>query len=257
MSRSSTPPASRAGQEKVLNINWRLLGRRLRSRAGQYASSARHRAGQTEYIPPVWMSRLHLTWFRLGLIGLTVFVFTQKQIDFTFTIGSEGVGLTDERAAASAVAVSDHTSALSMLPGGSPAAAPAPAWSVDRLDAVTVRAYVDRFARVARTEEEKFAIPAAAKLAMAILESEAGESRYAREDNNHFSVATPRHRFDNAWSSWRAHSQSIADRFPELADEAVNYQQWIAALAKTEYSRDARYPARLLQIIERFGLDRI
>ena len=254
MSRSSTTPASRAGQDKVLNVNWSLLGRRLRARAGQWFSSARHRAGQTEYIPPSWMSRLHLTWFRIGLIGLAIFVFTKKQVDFTFTIGADGVGVSQESTAVTASA--DHTAELSVLPTGALTrrAAPAPAWSVDRLDAARVAAYVERFDRVAETEEDKFRIPVPAKLAMAILESEAGTSSAVAEDNNHFPVATPRHHFDNAWSSWRAHSQSVSERYPELAHESVNYQQWIAALSRTDYSSDPAYANKLLDIIERFDL---
>ncbi|THH41155.1 glucosaminidase domain-containing protein [Neolewinella litorea] len=251
MSRSSSP-AHGGGPEKVLNVNWRLLGRRLRSRGGQYVKSARYRAAQTEYIPPTWMTYLRLTWFRVGLIALAAFVFTQKQIDFTVTVGAAGTGITGEaqRTASSPV----HTSTLSMLPSGTPAT---PSWTVDRLDAAATRAYIDRFARVARTEADKFGIPVPVKLAMAILESDAGSAAAAVEDNNHFPTATPRHRFDNAWSSWRAHSETIKKRFPQLAYESVNHQQWIAALAQTNYSADPGYADKLLQIIERFELDRL
>ncbi|NJB85702.1 flagellum-specific peptidoglycan hydrolase FlgJ [Lewinella marina] len=249
MSRS-TPPAHGSGSDKVLNVNWGLLGRRLRHRGKQYVSSARYRASQTEYIPPAWMTHLRLTWFRLGLIALAAFVFTQKQIDFTVTVGAAG-----ETAAQVAGAPAEQTSALSMLP--SPSRAAAPRWSPDRYEEAATRAYIDRFERVARTEAGKFGIPVPVKLAMAILESDAGEGVAAQQDNNHFPTATPRHRFDNAWSSWRAHSQAIQERYPRLAYESVNHQQWIAALAKTDYSDDPAYAEKLLKIIERFGLDRL
>ncbi len=254
MSRSTTSPAYTAGPDKVLHINWRLLARRFRARAGQLFTSARHRAAGTEYIPPTWMGRLRLTWFRIGLIGLVLFVFTQKQIDFTFSIGADGLGVAADSAQEAGLPVADQTSALSMFFSGGSST---PAWQVDRYDAALVEAYVERFDRVAQTEEEKFRIPAPAKLAMAILESEAGSSPDALSDNNHFPVATPRHHFDNAWGSWRAHSQSIEDRYPTLAAESVNYQQWIAALGNTDYSSDPQYGAKLLQIIRRFSLDRI
>ena len=250
---SYTTPASSAGQQKVFTVNWSLLLRRLRSQLGLVFTSARHRASNTEYIPPTWMTRMRLTWFRLGLVVLAAFVFTQKQIDLTLSVGTEGLGVTEGDAYESAAA--STTTTLSMLPSGSTAAAPA--WNVSTLDIPTVTAYVDRFKRVARTEEEKFGIPAAANLAMAILESDAGESTAARKNNNHFAASLDATHYDNAWSSWRAHSETLSRRFPELASESVNYQQWIAALANTGYSRDPQYPAKLLKIIDRFELDRL
>lgn len=257
MSHSTTPTHGAAGSNKIFTVNWSLLGRRLRNRGGQLFTSARHRAATTEYIPPSWLGNLRLTWFRFGLIALVLFVLTQKQIDFTFSVGADGVAVT---AKDKEVASSPQTSTLSMLPTGSSQAenSPArPAWTVDSYDELTVIAYVDRFARVAQTEEHKYGIPKAAKLAMAILESDAGQSNAARDRNNHFAATDGNRYYDNAWSSWRAHSEDLDRRFPGLAHESVNHQQWIAALAKTGYSRDAGYTQKLLQIIDRFALDRI
>ena len=253
----STTPAHAAGQQKVFFINWSLLLRRLRLRGGQVVNSARHRANNTEYIPPVWLSQLRLTWFRLGLIALAIFVFTQKQIDFTFTVGANGVATQEQSSDGQAHTAVTQTSALSMMPTGTAAPsspAVAPAWSVASLEAATVRDYINRFERVARTEEEKYGIPAAAKLAMAILESDAGQATAAIKDNNHFAGSIATEYYDNAWTSWRAHSQLVTNRFPELAHESVNYQQWIAALAKTDYSNDPGYTQKLLQIIEAYEL---
>ena len=250
----STTPAHAAGRQKVLSINWSLLLRRLRLRGGQVLTSARHRANNTEYIPPVWLSQLRLTWFRLGLIALVVFVFTQKQIDFSFTVGANGVATQEQDPVEAGTVTTSQTTALSMLPTGSTTPITAPVWSVDRFDASVVREYINRFERVARTEEEKYDIPAAAKLAMAILESDAGRSTSAVKDNNHFAGSIATEYYDNAWTSWRAHSQLVTEQYPELAHESVNYQQWIAALAKTDYSSDPRYAQKLLQIIEAYEL---
>ncbi len=248
-----TTPASAAGQQKVLTVNWSLLLRRLRAQFGLLASSARHRAATTEYIPPVWMSRMRLTWFRLGLLALAIFVYTQKQIDLTVSVGANGLGTTQQEEEVHGAP--STTTALSMLPTGTSTPA-APVWEVNTLPAASVTAYVDRFRRVARTEEEKFSIPAPAKLAMAILESGAGENAGARNNNNHFSASLGNKRYDNAWGSWRAHSENLNRRFPELASESVNHQQWIAALATSGYSRDPQYAQKLLMIIDRFDLDR-
>ena len=261
MSRSSRP-VNASGNQQILTIDWKLLWRRLRLRGSQLFTSARHRAANTEYIPPVWVSKMRLTWFRIGLIGITIFVFTQKQIDFTFSVGANGIALAKNATspiqgnAIPTAAREDHTATLSMIPAAT-ASTVAPKWNVNDYDAATVRAYINRFQRVAKTEEDKYSIPAPAKIAMAILESKAGSSEASRKDNNHFAFSIDRKYYDNAWSSWRAHSQFLQEEFPQLAHESVNYQQWIAALAETAYSRDPRYAQKLIDIIERFGLDKI
>lgn len=245
----STTPVHGGQPDKIFSINWRLLGRRLTARGRQLRNSARYHADRTEYIPPIWMSQLRLTWFRLGLMALTVFVFTQKQVDFTVTLGNRTAPAETE------TTVGENVSALSILPSAASSGTPAArSWSVEDYPRGAVEAYVERFARVARTEEEKFAIPAPAKMAMAILESDAGKHADALDRHNHFPSGTSGRSFDNAWSSWRTHSELLSRRFPELANESVNYQQWIAALARSGYSRDPQYAQKLLSVIQHFHL---
>jgi len=218
--------------------------------------------GRTEYIPPVWMQRFRLTWFRVGLMVLAAFVFTQKQVDFTVSVGKEGfaAGQHSGRHMAARPEANDAraTNTMSLVPGlgGVTTAAPE-AWSVDRLDERAVRTYISRFERVAQGEEKKFSIPAPAKMALAILLSNAGQSEAAKRDNNHFALASGSGYFDNAWMNWRAHSEYIQKHFPQLADEGVNYQQWLAALAKTNYSADKQLVNKLTDIVERYQLERL
>jgi len=49
-------------------------------------------------------------------------------------------------------------------------------------------AYIERFAKVAQVEMDKFGIPASIKLAQGLLESNAGKSRLAAEHFNHFGL---------------------------------------------------------------------
>ena len=242
-------------------------------------TATRHRMRNTEYIPPGWMTRMHLTPFRIGMIAILLFVFSQRQIDLTVSLGKDGFGISasDGRstygagtsaAANPATPVSApgqaETATLSLAPAAlqtavthrSTAPAPAP-WSVDAYDAATVRAYVNRFERVARTEEEKFSIPAAAKMALAILESDAGRSSATKRNNNHFGRPLAGGAYPNAWANWRAHSELLNRDYPQLANESVNHQQWIAALARTGYSNDGQLEQKLLAIVARFGLDRL
>ncbi|MEL7163276.1 MAG: glucosaminidase domain-containing protein [Bacteroidota bacterium] len=264
MSSSNSRPAPRRGNERILTIDWSLLWRRARTRVGQYFTALRHKAGRTEYIPPTWLQRFRFSWFRAGLMLLALFVFTQKQVDFTVSVGKKGIamGSSTGRHMAAQGNPSDPgngvvTNTLSVMPlGGEPVSAKP--WSVDQLDAAKVKSYVRRFEKVAQGEEEKFSIPAPAKMALAILGSSAGQAPAVSRDNNHFgSVTAAKGYYDNAWMNWRAHSEIIDRRFPQLAAESVNYQQWIAALAKTNYSNDRQLANKLMEVIERFGLARL
>ena len=262
----NSTPAPRRGSGRVLTINWTLLWRRLRAYVGQLFASLRHKAANTEYIPPAWMQRFRLTWFRIGLIGLAVFVFTQKQVDFTVSIGKEGLAIGQADGRHSAVVTggtassSTNTAGMSLLPVSSKETGPVvtgATWDVNDLDAATVRAYVNRFERVAKGEEVKYGVPAPANMALAILFSNAGQAKAAKRDNNHFGTFTDNGYYDNAWMNWRAHSERLNKRFPELVDNSVNYQQWIAALAKTNYSSDRKLADKVMDIVERFNLDRL
>lgn len=141
------------------------------------------------------------------------------------------------------------------------------------------RDYVDRFAPVAMAEMRKFGIPASITLAQALLESDAGDSRLAREANNHFGIkchakrckrghcinyADDSHKdffvkYPNAWSSFRAHSQNLKNkpRYADLFELApTDYRGWANGLAQAGYATDKRYGDKLIALIERFELSR-
>lgn len=262
-SNSSGGGLRNSGSGRILTIDWSLLFRRLRMRFSQLFHSAKHRAAQTEYTPPAWAKKFKFNWFRLGLIGLTLFVFTQKQIDFTVSVGKAGLSAgspanvaAGHRAKTASNVSGNTTSQMSLLPtGNAPATNEEDApWSVEQYDVATVRSYINRFERVAATEEEKFGIPAAAKMAMAILESDAGQSPKTVENNNHFGTATSNGFYSNAWANWRAHSEFMSTMYPELLHNKTTAKQWVAALSQTDYSRDPLYTQKLLALINYFNL---
>lgn len=263
MSSTNNSPAPAGAGRRAISIDWSWLGLRLKRYAGQIMTSLRHKLGQTEYTPPAWMERFRFTWFRLGLIGLAIFVFTNKQVDFTISVGKEGFAAGQSQGRHSAVqtggpgtlqVVPASLGGIASTSGNAVGAAPADGWSVDQLDAERVRAYVNRFRKVAQGEEVKFSIPAPANMALAIIHSEAGTNAAAKRDNNHFGQITNGDYYDNAWSNWRAHSELVNKRYPALADNSVNYQQWVAAMAKTNYSSDRALANKVMAVVERFDL---
>lgn len=269
-SSNNTTPAPRRGNDRVLTIDWTLMWRRGKARVGQFITSLRHRAGQTEYTAPLWMQRFRLSWFRFGLMAIALFVFTQKQVDFTVSVGREGLAMGETKGrhmATQGQTASNQTMGFVPMQGSvtggtntsnsSNISGSTTAWHVDQLNEAAVRKYISRFEKVAQGEEEKFSIPAPASMALAIYFSEAGQARAAQRDNNHFGTFTDGKYYENAWMNWRAHSELIDRRFPELSDNSVNYQQWVAALAQTNYNSDRKLANKVMDIVEKYGLERL
>lgn len=136
--------------------------------------------------------------------------------------------------------------------------------------------YVKRFAEVARSEMKKFGIPASITLAQGLIESNAGDSRLSRENNNHFGMkcfskkckkghcsnfTDDSHKdffrkYQTAWESYRAHSIMLGgDRYKHLKKlNKSNYKGWARGLKKAGYATDKRYAEKLIHIIEEMEL---
>lgn len=141
------------------------------------------------------------------------------------------------------------------------------------------QAYIDKYAPVAVAESRKFGIPASITLAQGLLESDAGQSRLARQTNNHFGIkcfsrkcrtghchnfTDDTHKdffvkYGSAWGSFRAHSEFLknADRYSKLfklaSDDAAG---WARGLSKAGYATDEKYAQKLVALINAFDLTR-
>lgn len=147
-------------------------------------------------------------------------------------------------------------------------------------DAETRRAksYIRRFRKVARAEMKKFGIPASVKMAQALVESRAGTSRLARENNNHFGIkcfsksckkghcsnfGDDHHKdffriYPTAWESWRAHSLMLTQgRYRKLLDYGTDYRKWAYGLKELGYATDPSYAETLIRTIEEYQLWRL
>jgi flagellum-specific peptidoglycan hydrolase FlgJ len=156
----------------------------------------------------------------------------------------------------------------------------------NRLEAEEVRgcrnkcaAYIERYAQLAIAEQQKFGIPASITLAQGLLESNAGESKLARNTNNHFGIkcfsrkckrghcknfTDDSHKdffvqYQNVWSSYRAHSKFLknSSRYAKLFHLGPDdYRGWARGLQKAGYATDRKYGDKLIAIIENLQLDR-
>lgn len=140
-----------------------------------------------------------------------------------------------------------------------------------------VKEYISRFSQIAQTEMEKFGIPASISLAQGLIESRAGTSKLAVNNNNHFGIKCfSRHckkghcsnftddthkdffrKFQNPWDSWREHSKLLSSgRYKRLQKCGNNYRQWAYGLKTVGYATDRTYAEKLIGIIERYNLNR-
>jgi flagellum-specific peptidoglycan hydrolase FlgJ len=136
--------------------------------------------------------------------------------------------------------------------------------------------YIKRFAEVARSEMRKYGIPASITLAQGLIESNAGDSRLSKENNNHFGMkcfsktcnkghcanfTDDSHKdffriYETAWESYRAHSIMLGgDRYKHLKNlKKSDYKGWAIGLQKAGYATDKRYAEKLIHIIEEMQL---
>lgn len=137
--------------------------------------------------------------------------------------------------------------------------------------------YIERYKQTARGEMEKYGIPASISLAQGLIESRAGTSKLAVNNNNHFGMkcfakncgkghcsnfTDDSHKdffrkFKSPWDSWRAHSQLLASgRYAKLKRHGRDYRAWANGLQSAGYATDRGYAKKLIGIIERYDLHR-
>lgn len=134
--------------------------------------------------------------------------------------------------------------------------------------------YIKQYKDIAIKHQKEYGIPASITLAQGLLESSAGNSRLAREANNHFGIKcgsgwkgkTIKHKaergkecfrkYKNAEESYEDHSRFLKrDRYKPLFKlKTSDYKGWARTLRKCGYATDKKYPDKLISLIERYKL---
>ncbi len=198
---------------------------------------------------PNLKGEIKLPWFKIGVVAVAIFIVSKKDINFSINMQAPSFSESTESAAVQKDEMGIvQAVSYSMAPEKKKVAnMPAPT-------AKEVKAYINRFSKVAQTEMEKFGIPASIKLGQAILESAAGKSKMARENNNHFGRPLAKKSYGNAWENWRVHSLVLQSEFEPLFEKGGSYKTWAKGLKKLKYSKDSQYDKKLIQIIEKYQL---
>ena len=136
---------------------------------------------------------------------------------------------------------------------------------------ITRQEYIDTYKKVAIKEMNRTGIPASITLSQGILESGSGNSRLAKQANNHFGIKchsswkgkTIRkdddkknecfRKYKSAYSSYKDHSDFLTrgKRYAFLFEyKTTDYKKWAKGLKKAGYATSKTYATRLIQIIE-------
>ena len=136
------------------------------------------------------------------------------------------------------------------------------------------QAYIDQYKDLAIAEMLKYNIPASITLAQGLLESGAGQSKLARESNNHFSIkchdwvgGKSYHEkkkknecfraYRDVYESYEDHSRFLSrqPRYRSLFKlKKTDYKGWARGLKRCGYATNPAYAKQLISIIELYKL---
>lgn len=193
-----------------------------------------------------------LSWFKLGLAALVIFIVLKK--DIQFSINMKAPADTHHSAQQTAQPMQTKVEELGMANLGIKGNASAQPIAIAELDDQKVRTYIRRFSKVAQAEMQKYSVPASIKMAQAILESGAGQNAATLSTNNHFGTPLAGRHYDSAWESWRMHSVVLREHYATLFDYGNDYKKWAKGLKEAGYNKDRKYDKKLNDIIEKYQL---
>lgn len=138
-------------------------------------------------------------------------------------------------------------------------------------------AYIARYSPMAVEQMKQYGIPASITLAQGLLESDAGRSSLATKCNNHFGIKCHSdwkggkmyhdddarqecfRCYKSADDSFRDHSLFLVNgaRYKSLFKlGSTDYKGWAKGLKAAGYATSPTYADKLIELIERYGLDR-
>lgn len=147
--------------------------------------------------------------------------------------------------------------------------------SVKHLEDFTPNEFIKNYVGVAQEEMKIYGIPASITLAQGLIESAAGNSKLAVNNNNYFGVKCwsktckkghcsnhydDGHKdffriYNSTWQSFRDHSKVLQkERYKKLYTYGKDYKKWAKGLKKAGYATDKRYDKKLINVIQKYKL---
>lgn len=248
-------------------------------------------------------------WFKWGLFGVIAWLMFSKNVSVQLSIGEKPATVIENQdsrpqVVKTTMSLTESIPNIANKPAGPPGEVPSNKGdgSTDRFSNIAfvmnptyakrhgisaeivakkrgfVNAYISRYAPIAKIEQNLYGIPSSITLAQGLLESDAGGSRLAKENNNHFGIKcfsrtcakghcknftddTHKDFFlvhKNAWESYRTHSLFLQKpRYKHLLDlDQTDYKGWAKGLSAAGYATDKRYADKLITLIEALELNK-
>jgi flagellum-specific peptidoglycan hydrolase FlgJ len=210
---------------------------------------------------------VEVPWLKIIAVLLIGYIVMKKDFQFNLSFNSPFSIFTDDQNSGNEYAKVTTFSTIESNPY-----APISAKTLQDKKAL---AFIDKYKETAIAEMKKFGIPASIKMAQALIESRAGESYLAVNNNNFFGMkcfskkckkghctnATDDHHKDffrnykSVQESWRSHSSLISQgRYAKLAQYGKDYKKWATGLKKAGYATDKNYAKKLINTIEKYRL---
>lgn len=217
------------------------------------------------------LERKNLPIFRLAIVFVGFYMIAQKNISFSFNLSNSAAMISQS----SKTDIYDVKAENTANTEGERNNEYAPV-NVAYLEELSPQKYIERYKDLAKAEMKKYGIPASITLAQGLVESRAGNSRLARQNNNHFGMKCfstkcakghcTNHFDDNhkdffrkyksPWESFRSHSKLLQkDRYKSLKAHKKDYKKWAKGLKKAGYATDKNYDKKLIATIKRYKLD--
>ena len=251
----------------------------------------------------------HANWFKLGFLGVIAWLMLSKNVSFQLSIGEKTTTIiesqdTRPQVVKTTMSLEDPEVKVTTPPAGPPGNATVmgkdnrandfsniafvmnPTYAkkhgisteIVAQKRAIVTAYVSRYVPIAKVEQNLYGIPTSITLAQGLLESDAGGSRLATQNNNHFGIKcfsntcakghcknftddTHKDFFlvhKSAWDSYRAHSLFLQkDRYKHLLRlSSTDYKAWAKGLQASGYATDRNYANKIITLIEALQLYR-
>ena len=210
---------------------------------------------------------VEVPWLKIIAVLLIGYIIMKKDLQFNLAFNSPFSIFTDEQEKDNEFAKAATFSALESNPY-----APVAANTLQEKKAI---AFINKYKGIAISEMKKFGIPASIKMAQALIESRAGESKLAVNNNNYFGMkcfsskcekghctnAYDDHhkdffrKYKNAEESWHSHSSLISQgRYAKLLQFGTDYKKWATGLKDAGYATDKNYDKKLIDTIEKYKL---
>jgi flagellum-specific peptidoglycan hydrolase FlgJ len=143
---------------------------------------------------------------------------------------------------------------------------------------ISAKEYIGKYKSLAVEIQKKYGIPASITLAQGLIESRAGNSTLARQNNNHFGIKCHSknckkghctnhtddthkdffRKFSTVRECYEARAELLSNyRYKSLKKHGNDYVQWAYGLKKKGYATDKNYATKLIGVINKYQLNKI